>query len=162
MLNTMKKHIYFLLIALAGLFACQQEGADFLDKEETNDIYEDQVFTTPQYAVWFLNGVYRELNDADYVKFGTAGFLGNAVDEGQPKANWDNAYVMGTGAWGPTVNPLNEDVWQKNYSAIRAATKFIENVDIIPDSEDPKINASIRQRMKGEATFLRAMFYYQL
>jgi len=158
----MKKHIYFLLIALAGLFACQQEGADFLDKEETNDIYEDQVFTTPQYAVWFLNGVYRELNDADYVKFGTAGFLGNAVDEGQPKANWDNAYVMGTGAWGPTVNPLNEDVWQKNYSAIRAATKFIENVDIIPDSEDPKINASIRQRMKGEATFLRAMFYYQL
>lgn len=159
----MKKYIYFLLIALTGAFvACQEDGSDFLDKEETNDIYEDQVFTTPQYAVWYLNGIYRELNDADYVKFGSAGFLGNAVDEGQPKANWDNAHVMGSGAWGPTVNPLNEDVWAKNYSAIRAANKFIINVDSIPDSDEPKIDASIRERMKGEATFLRAMFYYQL
>lgn len=159
----MKKFKYILLFALTAFFvACQEDGSDFLDKQETNDIYEEQVFTTPQYAVWFLNGIYRELNDADYVKFGSAGFLGNAVDEGQPKANWDNAHVMGSGAWGPTVNPLNENVWAKNYSAIRAANKFIENADIIPDSEEPLVNEAIRQRMKGEATFLRAMFYYQL
>jgi starch-binding outer membrane protein, SusD/RagB family len=154
------KYLIFVLLA-SFILGCQSDGSEFLDKQETNDIYEHMVFNDPQNAVWYLNGIYREL-DRGYYKFGTAGFLSNGVDEGKCKANWDNAHVMNVGAWGPTVNPLNINVWNKNYSAIRAANKFLAKVDDIPDATEPLINNAIRQRMKGEATFLRAMFHYEL
>jgi len=140
---------------------CHEDGSDLLDKQETNDIYEGMVFTEPQYAVWFLNGIYREMN-ANYFRFGSAGFLGNAIDEGQPKANWDQAHTIVMGSWGPATIPYSINVWQKNYAAIRAANRFLANVDLIPDSDEPLVNATIRQRMKGEATFLRAFFYSDL
>ncbi len=157
------KRIYQLLIILFAVFmaGCHEDGSDLLDKQETNDIYEGMVFTEPQYAVWFLNGIYREMN-ANYFRFGTAGFLGNAIDEGQPKANWDNAHTIVMGSWGPATIPYAVNVWKKNYAAIRAANRFLANVDQIPDSDEPLVNAAIRQRMKGEATFLRAFFYSDL
>ncbi len=158
----MKRINQILIILFATILAgCHEDGSDLLDKQETNDIYEEMVFTEPQYAVWFLNGIYREMN-ADYFRFGTAGFLGNATDEGQCKANWDNAHLMGIGSWGPTTIPIAVNVWKKNYAAIRAANRFLANVDLIPDSDEPPVNEQIRQRMKGEATFLRAFFYSDL
>lgn len=157
------KKIYHLLLSIIVLFfmGCHEDGSNLLDKEETNDIYEEMVFTNPQYAVWFLNSIYKEMN-ANYFRFGTAGFLGNATDEGQCKANWDNAHLMGIGSWGPATNPFAVNVWQKNYSAIRAANRFLANVDQIPDSEIPPVDEAIRQRMKGEAMFLRSFFYADL
>lgn len=158
----MKKINQLLIILFAAFFAgCDEDGSNLLDKEQTNDIYEGMVFTEPQYAVWYLNSIYKEMN-ADYFRFGTAGFLGNATDEGQPKANWDNAHLMGIGSWGPPTNPFAVNVWKKNYSAIRAANRFLANIDLVPDSEEPLINEQIRQQMKGEATFLRAYFYSDL
>ena len=158
----MKKIKQILVILIAVFMAsCHEDGSDFLDKEESNDIYGDMVFSNPQYAVWFLYGIYREMN-ADFFKFGSAGFLGVAVDEGQPKANWDNAHLMAIGSWGPTTIPININVWKKNYDAIRAANIFLSNVDTIPNSDEPVVNDAIRQRMKGEATFLRAFFYADL
>ena len=157
------KILNYITIIFLGIlfFGCQEDATSLLDKEETNDIYEDQVFTDPQYATWFLNGVYREMNSG-YFKWGSAGFLGNATDEGAPKANWDNAYKFALGSWGPTINLLNFNPWNKYYSAIRAANKFLENVDIIPDATEPYVNESVRQHMKGEAMFLRALFHYEL
>ena len=157
------KRIYNILIILFAVFmaGCHEDGSDLLDKQETNDIYEGMVFTEPQYAVWFLNGIYREMN-ASYFRFGSAGFLGNAIDEGQPKANWDQAHNMAIGSWGPATIPYAVNVWKKNYAAIRAANRFLANVDQIPDSDEPLVNAAIRSRMKGEATFLRAFFYADL
>lgn len=157
------KKLYQIIITLGLLFfsACHEDGSNLLDKEETNDIYEEMVFTEPRYAVWYLNSIYKEMN-ANYFRFGTAGFLGNATDEGQCKANWDNAHLMGIGSWSPASIPFAVNVWDKNYSAIRAANRFLANVDNIPDSEEPPVNDGIRNRMKGEAIFLRAFFYSDL
>ena len=154
------KKIYQLLIILLAAFSagCSKDGSNLLDKAQVNDIYEDMVFSNPQYAVWYLNSLYKEMN-ANFWRFGSAGFLGNAIDEGQCKANWDQAHNMGIGSWGPTKIPYSSDVWKKNYTAIRAANRFLANVDLIPDSDEPLINEQIRQRMKGEATFLRAFYY---
>ncbi len=158
----MKKINKIIVVLLALLFAgCHEDGSNLLDKQQTNDIYEEMVFTEPQYAVWYLNAIYKEMN-ADYFRFGSAGFLGNATDEGQCKANWDNAHLMGIGSWGPATIPFAVNVWKKNYAAIRAANRFLANVDQIPDSDEPLVNQQIRQRMKGEATFLRAFFYADL
>jgi starch-binding outer membrane protein, SusD/RagB family len=84
------------------------------------------------------------------------------VDEGHAKANWDNAYRMSIGDWGPTRLPLNYNPWTRNYRAIRRANMFLENVDLIPNSSEPFIDAEVRERMRGEAMFLRALFYSEL
>jgi len=158
----MKNVNKLIIILLATIFmACQEDGSNLLDKAQNNDIYEEMVFSNPQNAVWYLNAIYKEMN-ANYARFGSAGFLGNATDEGQCKANWDVAHLFGIGSWGPTSIPLAVNVWKKNYEAIRAANRFLANVDLIPDSEEPLVNELIRQRMKGEATFLRAFFYSDL
>lgn len=158
----MKKIKQLIIILVAAFFAgCDDDASNLLDKAQVNDIYEEMVFSEPQYSVWYLNSMYKEMN-ATYFRFGSAGFLGNATDEGQCKANWDQAHLMGIGSWGPTTIPYSVDVWKKNYAAIRAANRFLANVDLIPDSDEPLITEQIRQRMKGEATFLRAFFYSDL
>ncbi|MBQ7194080.1 MAG: RagB/SusD family nutrient uptake outer membrane protein [Bacteroidales bacterium] len=161
----MKKIFYTLVSMLLVLsFHSCQDASSLLDKEESNDIYEDMVFSDAYNAVWFLNGVYAQMNPG-YEVFGSVnsgGFLGNAVDEGSWKANWDNASKMSAGAWTTSDNLLAYNPWNRYYSAIRAANKFMEHVDEIPDSSEPVVDAAIRTRMKAEARFLRAMFYYEL
>lgn len=163
----MVKKLYIpLVLGLAAVFCMSScvDSSSLLDKEESNDIYEDMVFTDPYNAIWFLNNIYKSMNDGFNV-FGTdnaGGMLGNAVDEGSWKANWDNAYKMSSGAWTSKDMLLNYDPWKKYYTAIRAACKFLEHADEIPDSVEPFVDAGVRNRMKGEARFLRAYFYGEL
>ena len=162
----MKVNKYGIICALAllsGVMGCE-DSSSLLDKEESNDIYENMVFSDPYNATWFLSNIYKSMNDG-FMVFGSddsGGFLGNAVDEGIWKANWDNAYKMSVGAWATTDMLLNYDPWKKYYTAIRAACRFLEHADEIPDSPEPFIDEGVRTRMKGEARFLRALFYYEL
>ena len=162
----MKVNKYGIICALAllsGVVGCE-DSSSLLDKEESNDIYENMVFSDPYNATWFLSNIYKSMNDG-FMVFGSddsGGFLGNAVDEGIWKANWDNAYKMSVGAWATTDMLLNYDPWKKYYTAIRAACRFLEHADEIPDSPEPFIDEGVRTRMKGEARFLRALFYYEL
>ena len=159
----MKVNKYGIICALAllsGVVGCE-DSSSLLDKEESNDIYENMVFSDPYNATWFLSNIYKSMNDG-FMVFGSddsGGFLGNAVDEGIWKANWDNAYKMSVGAWATTDMLLNYDPWKKYYTAIRAACRFLEHADEIPDSPEPFIDEGVRTRMKGEARFLRALFY---
>lgn len=149
-----------LLIAVL-LISCQDDGKGLLDKEKSSDITEDMVFTNAQYTYYFLNGIYQRLNSGFFV-FGEAGYLGNAVDEGLHKASWDNAEKMALCSWNETSYPINYNPWSKNYQGIRAANRFMAEIDNVPNSDEPVMNDAIRVRMKAEARFLRAMFHYEL
>lgn len=157
----MRKYSLIIFFLTLTIISCERDATNLLDKEEVNDIYFDQVFTNAQYSFWFLTTLYEEMPSGGLV-FGGAGLLGNGIDEGQCKANWDNAHRMAIGDWGPTRLPLNYNPWNKFYSAIRKANMFLENVQDIPDADEPFINESIRQRMKGEALFIRALYHYEL
>ena len=154
----MKVNKYGIICALAllsGVVGCE-DSSSLLDKEESNDIYENMVFSDPYNATWFLSNIYKSMNDG-FMVFGSddsGGFLGNAVDEGIWKANWDNAYKMSVGAWATTDMLLNYDPWKKYYTAIRAACRFLEHADEIPDSPEPFIDEGVRTRMKGEGLLL--------
>lgn len=97
----MKVNKYGIICALAllsGVVGCE-DSSSLLDKEESNDIYENMVFSDPYNATWFLSNIYKSMNDG-FMVFGSddsGGFLGNAVDEGIWKANWDNAYTSERG-----------------------------------------------------------------
>lgn len=156
-LNYIFSALFFLLV----LTQCITNTDDLLDKEDVGDITYDMVFTDAQNSFNLLSGIYAEM-PSDLFMFGNAGFLGNGIDEGHPKANWDQAYSYGIGDWGPTNLPINLNPWNKYYSAIRTANMFLDNVDSIPDASQPQMNEEIRQRMKGEVIFLRALFYGEL
>lgn len=160
-INNFFKNVFVYSLLLLFAMSCHDDGRGLLDKEESSDITEDMVFTNAQYTYYFLNGIYKRLNRGYWV-FGDAGFLGNAVDEGLHKASWDTAERMALCSWNETVYPINYNPWQKYYQGIRAANRFIYEIDNVPNSEEPLMNNAIRVRMKGEARFLRAMFQYEL
>lgn len=162
-MKTTISHITLILSAVFLLWGCV-DGESLLDKEESNDIYEEMVFSDPHYANWFLSNIYKSMRD-EYNWFDSANagsMLGCVVDEGLYKANWSKAHAMSYGSWSSKDMLLIDDPWQKNYAAIRAANKFMESADEIPDSEEPMVDDAIRTRMKAEARFLRAYFYFEL
>ena len=62
----MVKKLYASLILGLSIIFCMDSCVDsesLLDKEESNDIYEDMVFTDPYNAIWFLNNIYKSMND---------------------------------------------------------------------------------------------------
>lgn len=160
-ISNFSKNIFVYSFILLFIMSCLDDSSGLLDKEESSDITEDMVFTNAEYTYYFLNGIYKRLNKGFFV-FGDAGFLGNAVDEGLHKASWDNAEKMALCSWNETGYPINYNPWQKYYQGIRAANRFIYEIDNVPNSEEPLMNNSIRIRMKAEARFLRTMFHYEL
>jgi hypothetical protein len=70
------------------------------------------------------------------------------------------------GNWSP-YNVI-DNVWDKNYEGIRKANTFLLKIDDVPllrSSNELGTDESIlrtRERMKGEAMFLRAFFYFEL
>jgi starch-binding outer membrane protein, SusD/RagB family len=56
----------------------------------------------------------------------------------------------------PSFTPYNEDIWLKNYSAIRKANVLLSRIDAVPGDAD------IKKRYKAEATFIRAFCYADL
>jgi hypothetical protein len=60
----MKVNKYGIICALAllsGVVGCE-DSSSLLDKEESNDIYENMVFSDPYNATWFLSNIYKSNN----------------------------------------------------------------------------------------------------
>ena len=63
---------------------------------------------------------------------------------------------------------LVENVWSKNYEGIRIVNRFLERIDDLKMPVKPTVSGTdeqlirTRERMKGEAFFLRAYFYFEL
>jgi starch-binding outer membrane protein, SusD/RagB family len=83
--------------------------------------------------------------------------LDAATDNAWAQQSFDEWYTIGQGA----VDPLNSRIngsWNTAYTGIRRANEILANIDKIQ-----VINpASLRDRLKGEATFWRAYHYIHL
>jgi starch-binding outer membrane protein, SusD/RagB family len=56
----------------------------------------------------------------------------------------------------PSFTPYNEDIWVKNYAAIRKVNVLLSKIDAVPGDAD------IKKRYKAEAQFIRAFCYADL
>jgi len=161
----MRKIIYiFVIMLFVTLQSCQDDGAGLLDKAESGDITEEQIFSEGALAKRFLNNVYSRLPKG-YFRFGATNpvYLGVTTDEGQQahlglltQALWFN-----TGTWN-AANPSELPAWKYAWTAIRPANKIIENIDKVPLSEQEGITEASKLQMKTEARMLRAIFYAEL
>ncbi|WP_165922821.1 RagB/SusD family nutrient uptake outer membrane protein [Anseongella ginsenosidimutans] len=140
----MKKLKNFILL-LAGLcftVSCQD---DFLDRQATNAIPEEDVFEDPALMQLFVNNMYADVPSFDF------GLYDNITDES--RCYWGGGPLnVVQGQWFADNNPM--EYWA--YAAIRKANMFLEKIEDAPVEEEEKAV------LKGQVKFLRAMHYFKM
>ncbi|WP_026808684.1 RagB/SusD family nutrient uptake outer membrane protein [Arenibacter latericius] len=148
-----RKIIYALAIsAFAFLASCND---DFVNITPLSEVSEESVWTDEGLAAAAVTGVYNGL--------GAGGF-----DEQMLASLSDEAIFTHTGRGINTVNESransndtgwinNTHEWSNMYRYIRAANIAIKNLN-----EGGLENTELRERLLGEALYLRAYYYHQL
>lgn len=160
----MKNFHYALLFTVAsGLGSCV--NASFLDETVTTDLDYKAIFSDSTYTEGFLNEIYREIgfsSRADRFSIDhwgwreTFGGLQTSCDEAEfrttAKVTTDVQFATGT------VNPviIIDDAWKKCYENIRRVNLFFQGIEIAP------LQDSRKRRLRAEARFLRAWYYFNL
>lgn len=158
----MKTNKYTLIGLLFSLFL---SGCDsFLDPAKDGKLDEEAIWKDTRRSFGFLNNAYNFLPNG-YNRIGDA-MLASGCDEAVHSDVTGSIRGFNDGTWGPYS--LVEDVWSKNYEGIRIVNHWLEKADDIVMPTKPTISGTndellrTRERMKGEARFLRAYFYFEL
>lgn len=156
----MKRLLFF--SAIAGLIAAVGVSCkkNWLDPDPENVlIREDSTYTKPENAVRFVNAAYAQLTDWQVSVFswiGVSSITSDDADKGSdPGDTGADKDQMDAFTYGPTsLSPL--EVWNGNYIGIGRCNQAIDNV--------PKFNIdqNLKDRLVGEAKFLRAFYYFNL
>lgn len=136
-------------------------GCDFLDYEENSYLIEEDVFTDFSRTKNFLTDIYGRLP----VDFGTidGAIRGAGVDEAEHLYTTSGVQKYNDGSWS-AINVVDSR-WSEYYGAIRAANKFLINIQG-QEFEEEKYNDGYPEMMKQfnnypfEARFLRAFFLF--
>lgn len=160
----MTKRISIIIIIFSGLLitACKKE---FLNTKPLTEIEAEAAWTNPSLIEAFVTGIYGTYNPANSANEG----LGLGGFEEQMLASLsDEAVFTHTGR---SINTINEGSlspsntgwtsstyeWGSMYRSIRACNLTLQNIEPVPFE-----NTVLKERLKGEAHFLRAYFYQQL
>lgn len=158
----MKKLLYLfitgmLVLILASQYGCQKTG-DFLDKKVNSSLNEKSVFSDSARTMDYLAGIYNALiiwHGQQYSSSESDRTLTAITDESNgryPSGGMLENQVI-TGSYGGAFSGWLDNSWSTLYSHIRASNIFLKDVDHSP------LSASLKERTKAEARFLRAYFY---
>ncbi len=149
-----------LLFCLLGFFACDS----MLEPQLDGTLSEDGIWKNNLRAFGFLNNAYNDL-PTGYNRISGA-MLDAATDDAICPDPLNPIHALYNGAWSPYN--IVDNVWARNFGGIRKVNTFLARIDSVPllkSSNELGTDESIlrtRERMKGEARFLRALFYFEL
>jgi hypothetical protein len=139
----------FLILLLLPLLLCSCD--DFLNESMRSDYSPDNYYTSEEAAVAAVTGVYSSLYGTRWWIFGDV-----ASDDAQKGGNaGDQAGMSEMDAF--TATSDNGDIavfWQKTYETVSQANNVIAYVS--------PMNIPLRDRLLGEALFIRAFSYFHL
>jgi hypothetical protein len=150
----------FFALSLTSFISCD----DWLEPQLDGTLSEDGIWKNNVRAFGFLNNAYHNL-PAGYNRISDA-MLDAATDDAVCPDPLSPVHGFYNGNWSP-YNVI-DNVWNKNYEGIRKVNTFLLKIDNVPlpkSSNSLGTDESIlrtRERMKGEAFFLRAYFYFEL
>jgi starch-binding outer membrane protein, SusD/RagB family len=153
-------HKILILLALIPLLSCES----MLEPQLDGTLSEEGIWENNLRAFGFLNNAYLNLPNG-YNRISGA-MLDAATDDAVCPDPLSTIHGFYNGNWGP-YNVI-DNVWNKNYEGIRKVNTFLLKIDDVPlpkTSNALGTDESIlrmRERMKGEAYFLRAYFYFEL
>jgi hypothetical protein len=153
----MKKYIYikYAVVFLLLFASCEAD----LNVEQKGSLTEDDFLNNPDNAVRLVNGVYAKQLDFDMYSFSWIGMTSITSDDA------DKGSTSGdTGADKHKMDNLTfdsndisfKDVWNGRYAGIYRANTALFYL------EQLQINQTLKNRLIGEAKFLRALFYFDL
>lgn len=164
--NTIQKTATFSLLIL--LFSCE----DYLEKPPSVDRTLEVQFSNIQNAEEVLNAAYYLLPTGfSYLDFGAwsphtmiyganVSVLCDEAEALEIPRQYAMGYNDGTITSG-TIYPFLEDKWNHNWSAIRSAYLFLENIDKVPNMTSPA-NIELITNRKGEAYAIIAIKYFEM
>lgn len=158
----MKTLVYTtLLLALLFAAGCSH---DLLDKPPVDRITADVVWSDAGLVQTYVNSKYRDLGfgfnwNGDELMWASAAdesmFSHDygmwAINKGELTP--DNLAILSSA---PSEYNGNMNPWSKNYRYIRDANVFFERIGTVP------MDSTLRRRLTGEMTFLRAFRYFDL
>jgi hypothetical protein len=132
-----------------------------LDTKISNQWSDKDTWTNAVMAQGMLMSVYKDVMTAPDAWDGS--FLDAATDNALTRLYGSKAYRAGQGAFSRTSNPL--DNWSNRYDQFQRIHTFLERGltgDVLYDNVNTDNDRKIKQRLEGEAYFLRAWVGFQL
>lgn len=155
----MKKIIYVCSIVLITLFSCD----DFLEIEPQDSLTSTGFYITAKDAVLAVNAAYDGFQTLNYYGLNYPMMLnlsgGDAVKGGFGAG--DRAQYLEYINFNVTDgNIRTQEFYQSAWGSINRANQVLDNVGIMETG--PEFSEALKSRILGEATFLRALHYYNL
>lgn len=153
----MKRLSYITIALLLSVLVYSGCDSNPLDVDPNDQITENNVWNDAALVEAFLNGIYRGMDHG-----ANQAQLGSMSDEASSIPDLGTGVVVQS-----TVTPGNmgnltssrsdQFKWDELYSRIREVNVFLEEID-----DSAVEDQGLKDRMKGEAHFLRAYFYHNL
>lgn len=155
----MKKYNYLFIISALIILIAGSCNKDWLDVPPEGQITPEGYYSTPQRAEEIVNAIYNNMLQWDEHTFswiGMTSITSDNADKGSSDGDTGtDKDKMQNFTYSPTDLSINE-VWVANYRGIsRANTAF----DVL---SDVALEDEFKNRLIGEARFLRAYFYFNL
>ena len=159
MKNKISILVYFFITNLVML-SCSKHP---LDKAPLDSYTDVTVWKDLNLVTAYVNNLYNILPSRILnwdVKKNRSWFLAGASDEAYDRFDDFNVWLINTGTITPdntgASNGYTIDQWPDTYSLIQNCNTFLSEIDNVPG------DSSLRNRLKGEGTFLRAYAYFSL
>ena len=145
----MKKYI---IIGLVALFSgC----ADQLDLTPQQSVDQDLALSTDANVKRVLQGAYSEIRDG-YL-YGGSLFLYAEMLGANREVRWEGTYNQPREMFNKNIfvnNSFVEQSWAAAYRAINVANNVLESLEVVNDED--------RERVEGEALFIRGSMFFEL
>ncbi len=155
----MKKYTIKLIAVVVGFFMLAGCAKEFLDVKPEGQITPEGYYSTPERARELVNSIYNNMLQWDEHTFSWIGISSISSDDadkgssaGDTGADKDKLDNFTEGASDISVN----EIWVANYRGITRANLALS---ILPGIA---IEQSLKNRLMGEAKFLRAYYYWNL
>ena len=152
--------LVFFFITNLVMLSCSKNP---LNKAPLDSYTDVTVWKDLNLATAYVNNLYNILPSRILnwdVKKNRSWFLAGASDEAYDRFDDFNVWLINTGTTTPdntgASNGYTIDQWPDTYSLIQNCNIFLSEIDNVPG------DSSLRNRLKGEGTFLRAYAYFSL
>ncbi|MBN2661658.1 MAG: RagB/SusD family nutrient uptake outer membrane protein [Tannerellaceae bacterium] len=151
----MKNRKIISIVALFTLFSIVQTGCDdMFEPAIENHKDNSALINLPAWATGLLGHAYISN------PVGSWSFTDVATDDAVSN-NPNNSYrLMATGSWRANNNPM--DRWQYLRASWQYLNQFIDIADEVNWAADPLVAEMFKDRMKGDAYGMRALYMYHL
>lgn len=155
-------NIAALLMVGVSLTSCEDMFGDYLDKQPSNNLTEEEVFGDWELAVQFHIDTYNFLrHGANRINNSWLDAATDLAECSRGTSGTRVSFNIGNYYASGASNELTS-TWESYYRGIRKCNMIIERLDSVPAPKDDALYKTHLAQYKAEAHFFRAFFYWEM